>query len=161
MIRIVWQMRGRAAFAGFALVAALAVAGLGTTAAGARSATARLTLDGVVFQPEVALDETAREKGLMYRASAPKDGMLFVFPRPTSSAFWMKNTRVPLVVTFFDAAGKRVRRLSMKPCRSDPCPIYSPGRSYRFALELPVSDRRPASRLGPVAQLRRLVQRAS
>jgi uncharacterized membrane protein (UPF0127 family) len=67
---------------------------------------------------------------------------------------------VPLTIVFFDSAGKRVRKLSMTPCRKDPCPIYDPGRPYRFALELRATDSRPATRIGPLAELRRLVRLA-
>ncbi len=86
--------------------------------------------------------------------------MLFVFRTPTSGGFWMKNTLVPLTIGFFNRDGERVRRLSMVPCRADPCRIYEPGKLYRFALELRASDRRAARRLGPVTQLRRLIQAA-
>ena len=41
----------------------------------------------------------------MFRRRAPADGMLFVFPEPTSSGFWMKNTLVPLSIVFFDSRG--------------------------------------------------------
>ncbi len=121
---------------------------------------ASLRLDGVVFRPELALDSGARSVGLMRRQRAPKDGMLFVFPEPTTGGFWMKNTLVPLRVVFFNSRGARVRALRMTPCRRDPCPIYEPGRSYRFALELGAGDSRAARRLGPPAQLRRLLARA-
>jgi uncharacterized protein len=83
-----------------------------------------------------------------------------VFSSDTTGGFWMKNTLVPLTIVFFDAEGKRVRRLSMTPCRRDPCPIYEPRRRYRFALELPASDTRPALRLGPLAKLRQLTRSA-
>ena len=96
----------------------------------------------------------------MHRQTAPTDGMLFVFPRNTSDGFWMKNTLVPLTVVFFDASGKRVRKLSMTPCSADPCPVYYPRRTYRFALELPAADTRPARTIGPRLALRRLVDRA-
>jgi uncharacterized membrane protein (UPF0127 family) len=67
---------------------------------------------------------------------------------------------VPLTIVFFDAKGKRVRRLSMTPCRRDPCPTYEPRRRYRFALELPANDRRPALKLGPLVKLRQLSRSA-
>ena len=124
------------------------------------SATGRLALDGEVLRPELALTPGARSLGLMNRRRAPEDGMLFVFPRSTSGGFWMKDTLVPLTIAFFNADGERVRKLSMVPCRTDQCPIYDPGRIYRFALELRASDVRPAKRLGPVSELRRLVRRA-
>jgi hypothetical protein len=97
----------------------------------------------------------------MFRKPAPADGMLFVFPYPTSGGFWMKNTLVPLAIAFFNADGEQVARLAMKTCRSDPCPIYNPKRLYRFALELRAGDRRPAKRLGPRSELRRLVRLSS
>ncbi len=143
-------------------VAALSLAAAGSGGATVRdgSAVATLTLDGVAFRPELALTSKSRALGLMHRRKAPADGMLFVFPEATSGGFWMKNTLVPLTIVFFDSAGKRVRRMSMLPCRTDECPIYRPGRRYRFALELGAGDRRPARTLGPQSTLRRLVRLA-
>jgi uncharacterized protein len=144
------------------LVAGLAVVTVLAVAAQARdTTTAALRLDGVRFQPELALSPAQRARGLMFRRRAPEDGMLFVFPAQTSGGFWMKNTRVPLTIVFFDSRGNRVRKLSMTPCRADPCKTYDPGRLYRFALELRASDRRPALRIGPVAELRRLTRAAT
>jgi uncharacterized membrane protein (UPF0127 family) len=137
------------------LATALAVA---STAA--PSPTAALRLDGVPFAPELALTSAQQQRGLMFRRKAPLDGMLFVFREDTSGGFWMKNTLVPLTIVFFDRTGKRVRKLSMTPCRKDPCAIYDPGRQYRFALELRASDTRRAARLGPRSELDRLVSRA-
>jgi len=139
-----------------ALVGALAAAG-----SEANPSVTRLELDGVPFHPELALTSASRVRGLMNRRKVPADGMLFVFHEDTTGGFWMKNTLVPLTIVFFDADGKRVRRLSMRPCRGDPCPIYTPRRKYRFALELRASDTRPAARLGPLGELRRLSRIAS
>jgi uncharacterized membrane protein (UPF0127 family) len=119
---------------------------------------ASLRLDGEPFRPEIADTSAERSRGLMHRRRAPKDGMLFVFPTRTTGGFWMKNTLVPLTIVFFDSAGKRVRKLSMTPCREDPCPIYDPGRPYRFALELAASDGRRGLTIGPRATLARLVR---
>jgi uncharacterized membrane protein (UPF0127 family) len=143
-------------------VVALAIAA-GSTCAMSRgdSTVTWLTLDGVAFRPELALTSESRTRGLMNRRKAPVDGMLFVFPESTSGGFWMKNTLVPLTIVFFDASGRRVRRMSMVPCRDDPCAIYDPGRRYRFALELRAGDRRPARKLGPPAPLRRLISQAN
>jgi uncharacterized membrane protein (UPF0127 family) len=68
---------------------------------------------------------------------------------------------VPLTIVFFDSSGTRVRKLSMTPCRKDPCAIYDPRRLYRFALELRASDTRRAAKLGPLSELRRLTRAAS
>jgi uncharacterized membrane protein (UPF0127 family) len=146
--------------AAFVTTAALLV-GLASVGEAGPIATPRLFLDEASFRPELALTSDRRALGLMHRRKAPADGMLFVFPTDTTGGFWMKNTLVPLAIVFFDSRGKQVRRLSMKPCRGDPCPIYSPGRRYRYALELPVKDTRPARRLGPLAALQRLSRSAS
>ena len=131
----------------------------GASASG--DATAVLRLDGVTFRPELAKTPAQRSRGLMHRMRAPKDGMLFVFPETTTGGFWMKNTLVPLTIVFFDSAGKRVRKLSMTPCRTASCPIYDPGRPYRFALELRASDTRRALTIGPRSALGRLARAAS
>ena len=147
--------RARPLVAACSLAAALAVA-----SSAAPSATTTLRLDGVQFDPELALTSAQHQRGLMFRKRAPADGMLFVFPEDTWVGFWMKNTLVPLTIVFFDGSGKRVRKLSMTPCRTDPCAIYDPGRRYRFALELRASDTRRAAKLGPLSELRRLTRAA-
>ena len=143
------------------VVAAAAIAVFATTADGAAGSATSLHLDGAAFRPELALTPAQRTRGLMLRRPAPADGMLFVFPSDTTGGFWMKDTLVPLRILFFDASGARVRKLSMSPCRRDPCHVYEPGRRYRFALELRASDPRPGRVLGPAAELRRLVRRAT
>lgn len=143
------------------VLAAVVVVGGSAASTRSEAATARLTLDGIGFRPEIARTPAQRSVGLMNRTKAPQDGMLFVFKYPTSSGFWMKNTLVPLTIVFFDAYGKRVRKLSMEPCREDPCRVYEPRRVYRFALELPADDTRPALRLGSRAALNQLVRRSS
>lgn len=141
-----------------AVVAALLlVAGVG---ASDRSNTS-LRLDGASFRPELALTSAQRQRGLMQRRKAPVDGMLFVFPYATSGGFWMKNTLVPLRIVFYDSRGRAVRTMTMTPCREDPCKIYDPQRQYRFALELRAKDPRSARRLGPSAELARLIRAAS
>jgi uncharacterized protein len=145
------------------LVVALLLAGVaavGTDTGATERATTVLRLDGVTIRPEVAKTSAQRSRGLMNRTRAPRDGMLFVFPESTSGGFWMKNTLVPLTIVFFDASGRRVRRISMVPCRDDPCAIYDPGRRYRFALELRAGDSRPARKLGPLSTLLRLIRQA-
>jgi uncharacterized protein len=144
------------------LLLAVVALGVSATSAGASErVTANLRLDGVSFRPELALTPAQRQRGLMLRRTAPRDGMLFVFPTATSGGFWMKNTLVPLRIVFYDSRGRAVRALTMTPCRDDPCRIYDPQRQYRFALELRAKDPRPARRLGPPAELARLVRAAS
>jgi hypothetical protein len=142
-------------------VVVLAAVASSLAAAAGTSRTASLRLDGQPFRPELATTSAERSVGLMHRRRAPADGMLFVFHDDTNGSFWMKNTLVPLTIVFFDRDGRRVRKLSMKPCRTASCPLYSPGRRYRFALELRASDPRAATRLGPLRELRRLSRLAT
>jgi len=143
------------------LCAVLAAGIVAATAHGGPTATATLRLDGVTFRPELALTSAQHTRGLMFRKQAPADGMLFVFPRAIVGGFWMKNTLVPLKIVFFDTRGRAVRTFRMTPCRQDPCHIYDPHKQYRYALELPATDTRPAQTLGPQAALIALVGRAS
>ena len=154
-------MAYRVGVRGWTTLGAVVAAGIvAATAHGGSTAAATLRLDGVTFHPELALTSAQHTRGLMFRKRAPKDGMLFVFPRATVGGFWMKNTLMPLKIVFFDTRGRAVRKLRMTPCREDPCHVYDPGKLYRFALELPATDTRPARTLGPPAALKALVSRA-
>ena len=120
---------------------------LASVLAGARPATApfpqltevRLGIGGDCRRIVVADSTNERATGLMRRNDlGPYDGMLFVFDRPTSSAFTMSEVPVPLDIGWYDAAGRPVDRLLMQPCpdRSvSDCPVYSSRASYTYAVE--------------------------
>ena len=84
----------------------------------------------------LARTEPDRERGLMGVRHLPADGgMAFLFARPTTRGFWMKDTLVRLSVAFWDRDGRIVAILDMTPCHRDPCHVYAPGRPYVGALE--------------------------
>lgn len=65
---------------------------------------------------EIANTDEARYQGLMGRASLESDrGMLFVFEKPQTLFFWMKDTQVPLSIAFFDKDKKLINISHMAP----------------------------------------------
>ena len=93
--------------------------------------------DEVTVHVEVADTQAERARGLMGRRELQDDaGMVFVFPTDSTSAFWMKDTLIPLSIAFYDERGTIVRILDMEPCTRDPCVLYDPEASYRGALEV-------------------------
>ena len=86
------------------------------------------------IRAEVASDPASRSQGLMFREGlGPNEGMLFVFERPGSQCFWMRNTRIPLSIAFIDDNGRVVNMADMKPLdESSHCSV----KPVRFALEM-------------------------
>tara|TARA_B100001057_G_scaffold66805_1_gene60510 strand:+ start:419 stop:898 length:480 start_codon:yes stop_codon:yes gene_type:complete len=66
-----------------------------------------ISIDGHELQLQLALSPSEKKKGLMHRESLAEDhGMLFLFDYPDQASFWMRNTRIPLDIAYFDASGR-------------------------------------------------------
>ena len=95
-------------------------------------------LGGKSFAVEIADTQEKQALGLMFRDEMPADqGMLFIFPNEAPRSFWMKNTRIPLDIMYFD---KDLNMVSISadtpPCRVSRCPSYPSIAPAKYVLEL-------------------------
>jgi uncharacterized membrane protein (UPF0127 family) len=95
-------------------------------------------LGGQRYDIEIAKDDAARAQGLMYRDAMEDHGMLFIHDRQEPQAYWMKNTKIPLDILYFDNARKLVsQQREVPPCSlGDACPAYPSDAPARYVLEL-------------------------
>lgn len=97
------------------LLSGLGAVGFGLAGAGSASAAGRKpeTVEVLAgkgrarFQVEIAATPAEQARGLMRRKSlAPDRGMLFIYKRPQTVAYWMKNTLIPLDIIYIAPNGR-------------------------------------------------------
>ena len=96
-------------------------------------------LAGQRYAVEVADDDAERARGLMYRdAIDAGNGMLFIHEAEEPQAYWMKNTKIPLDILYFDGSRKLVsQQRDVPPCSlGDACPSYPSKAPAQYVLEL-------------------------
>lgn len=87
------------------------------------------------FSVEIADEPQERAVGLMNRTSMPlSSGMLFVYERPQTLSFWMRNTLIPLDIIFADQNGV-VRHVHSNAVPLDETPIVG-GDDLTHVLEI-------------------------
>ena len=138
-----------------AMMAAAAAFGAAAQDAPQRLPAVQLQAGMHLIRAEVARNDEQRAIGLMHRDEmAANDGMLFVFERPGTQCFWMKNTRIPLTAAFIDDAGRIVNLADMKPQTLD---SHCSAKPVRYVLEMNQGwfDKRG---IGPGAQIGGIVK---
>ncbi len=96
--------------------------------------TVQLTAGIHLITAEVAAQDAARTRGLMFRKALPANhGMLFVFDRKAAHCMWMRNTLIPLSVAFIEDDGTIVNIADMQPHDESSHCARQP---VRYALEM-------------------------
>lgn len=93
------------------------------------------------IEVEIADTSSSREKGLMGRDELSSGkGMLFIFPEPQYVSFWMKNTKIPLSIGFFDEEKRLFQTLDMPVFteKKKNYPIFQSDLPTMYALEVPL-----------------------
>jgi uncharacterized protein len=86
----------------------------------------------------LADDNDRRSRGLMQVDDlGGRDAMVFVYDRPRTTRFTMRNTLMPLSIAFFDADGVFIEAFDMEPCVAEPCPPYPTPEQFLVAIEVP------------------------
>lgn len=85
---------------------------------------------------EVAKTFLEKTQGLMNRDILEENqGMLFIYDRPQILSFWMKNTKLPLSIGFFDEKKKLLEIQHMDP-HDQGKKVYRSSQLSQYALEV-------------------------
>ena len=94
-----------------------------------------ISIDDSIPKLQLALTQSEWSRGLMYRNTLAEDhGMLFLFKEPGRRSFWMRNTKIPLDLAYFDVHGKLLEIHSLYPY--DENTVYSHSEEILIAIEM-------------------------
>jgi hypothetical protein len=96
--------------------------------------TIRLYIGAEELIAELALTVEQHAAGMMWRTNmAENEAMLFVFSRPHQTAFWMKNTPLPLSAAYIGADGKILEIHELQPHNTNA--VASRSSEIQYVLE--------------------------
>ncbi|NDH08397.1 MAG: DUF192 domain-containing protein [Gammaproteobacteria bacterium] len=94
---------------------------------------------------ELANNEAARQRGLMFRAAInAKHGMLFTFEHPDYWSIWMKHMNFPIDIIWLNQDKQVLDWVdNAPPCPQEVinCPIYKPKYPAMHVIELKAGQR--------------------
>ena len=97
----------------------------------------KICCNNTCFDLEIADTPESRQLWLMYRESLwDNEWMLFIFEKPWTYSFWMKNTIIPLAWIRIDSDLKIVDIIQMNPCKTEECTSYKPKSEAQYVLEI-------------------------
>ena len=101
-----------------------------------RLATIKLWIGAQEMVTEMCLTPTQTSTGKMFRKQmGENEGMLFVFGRPHRTAFYMRNTIVPLSAAYIDPEGTILEIHDLQPLNETP--VEASSDKIQYVLETP------------------------
>ena len=99
-----------------------------------------ITINDQIISVDVASTPGQQEQGLSGRKSLEKNtGMLFVFPKPGSVGFWMKDMNFSIDMVWLDNTGKVVTIKEHATPEGYP-EVFYPTTPAQYVIELPDRD---------------------